>query len=145
MAIIKELTISAKGDTAKLSKDVYLYLGDGGITLLITVLETDSTIGRYYKQGTNIVVESGTTYAQVCILKANNEVVYSDRCQIEDGKIVFEISKDFIDEIAEQGTHLLQIHLFDSMEEDANRLTIPPVTFTILQPICDIGHDLNIP
>ena len=37
MAIIKELTITVNGSNARLSKDVYLYLGDGQTTLLIEV------------------------------------------------------------------------------------------------------------
>ena len=136
MAIIKDITITVNGNTSKLSKDVYLYLGDGKTTLLITVLETSSLFGSFKTEGSNVVTEQDAKWAEVCVLKANNELVYSDKCQILDDKIKFEISKEFIDEIGEKGTHLLQVHLFDGEEEDANRLTIPPVSLTILQPIC---------
>lgn len=144
MAIIKELTITVNGSQAKLNKEVYLYLGDGQTTLLITVQEPSYIIGSFENNKSNIIVEQETVYAQVCLLKANNEIVYSDRCEIIDDKIRFVISKEFINQIGEKGTHLLQIHLYDGLDEDANRLTIPPVSLTILQPIC-MGDDGGTP
>jgi hypothetical protein len=145
LAIVKEVTISVNGNSAKLNKSVYLYLGDGQTTLLITLKEYQATIGNFEDIERNIVVQQETVYAQICLLKANNELVYSDKCEIIDDKIKFVISKDFIDEIGEKGTHLLQIHLYDGEGEDANRLTIPPVSLTILQPICLGGDGGNTP
>lgn len=145
MAIIKELTITVSGSQSRLNKEVYLYLGDGQTTLLITIQEPNYIIGNFENNNSNIVVQQETVYAQVCLLKPNNELVYSDKCEIIDDKIKFVISKEFIDQIGEKGTHLLQIHLYDSLdEENANRLTIPPVSLTILQPIC-MSDDGDIP
>lgn len=143
MAIVKDLTIKVNGDKSTISKAIYLYLGDGAITLLIKVLEANFVIGTTDSE-LNIVEQTEAVYAQVCILKSNNELVYSNRCPIVKGKIKFEISKEFIDEIAEAGEHLLQIHMYDA-EEGGNRFTIPPVGINILKPICDIGHDSNTP
>lgn len=140
MAIIKDLVITVNGKDAKVSNNVFLYLGDGAVTLLITVLEKSSIFGSI-NNATNVVTENNTQYAKVCVLKSNNELVYSDKCGVIGGKIQFTIDKEFIDEIAEVGQHLLQIHMYDGADEGANRLTIPPVTINILQPICDIGHD----
>ena len=137
MAIVKDLTITVKGGTAKLDKDVHLYLGDGKVTLLITVVEPTTKFGTFRTIDSNIVEEQGTVYAKVCVLKPNNVLVYSNRCSIIDNKIKFDIKKEFIDEIREEGKHLLQIHLYDSMSADANRLTIPPVFITLHHPICD--------
>lgn len=144
MAIVKDLTIKVKRNKSIISKPIYLYLGDGAITLLVKVLEADFVIGSTDSK-LNIVEQTGAKYAQVCILKANNELVYSDRCQIIEDKIKFEISKEFIDEIAEAGEHLLQIHMYDGEGEGANRFTIPPVSINILKPLCDIGHNSNTP
>lgn len=141
MAIIKDLTITVKNDKSTLSEDVYLYLGDGGVTLLIEVLQTHYKFGSFRSGKTNLVDESYAQWASVCILKANNEVIFSDRCEILDGKIRFYITKEFIDEIAEMGTHMLQIHLYDGPDENSNRLTIPPVSLSILKPICNQDPD----
>lgn len=146
MAIIKDLTITVKKNVSTLSEEVFLYLGDGGVTLLIEVLENHYKFGSFKSGNTNIVEESAAQWASVCILKANNEVVFSDKCEIWDGKIRFEITKEFIDEIAEMGTHMLQIHLYDGADETSNRLTIPPVSLSILKPICDYNDiDPNTP
>lgn len=139
MAICKDITIKVNGNKSTISKDVYLYLGDGAITLLISVIEAGFVIGTV-DSAKNIVKQTEAQYAKVCILKSNNELVYSDKCPITNDKIQFEISKEFIDEIAEEGQHLLQIHLYDA-QEGGNRFTIPPVSINILKPICDIGHD----
>ena len=139
MAICKDITIKVSGNKSSISKDIYLYLGDGAITLLISIVEAGFIIGTI-DNAKNIVEQTEAKHAKVCILKSNNELVYSDRCPIIQGKIQFEISKEFIDEIAEVGQHLLQIHLYDAVE-GGNRFTIPPVSINILKPICDIGHD----
>lgn len=135
MALTKKLTIKVNGKKATLSKKVYLYLGDGGITLNIEILEND----------TNMVVETGAVRATVCILTAANKVIYDRTCGITDGLIDFALTTEFINEIAEEGTHLLQIHLYDAEGEIANRYTIPPVSLTLLKPICDIASDPDTP
>ena len=141
MAIIKEVTITVSGNTSRISKDVFLYLGDGATTLLIEIVESDTIFGTFRNENSNIVTENNTKWARVCVLKANNELVYGDKCEIIDGKIKFTIGKEFIDKLGEEGEHLLQIHLYDSEDSDANRFTIPPISINILKPICDIGHD----
>ncbi len=143
MAIVKDLAITVKGNTSSLSEPVYLYIGDGGITLLIEVLRHNYKFSGFVAGKSSIVEESEAQWASVCILKANNKTVFSDRCEITDGKIRFEITKEFIDEIAEMGTHMLQIHLYDGPDEESNRLTIPPVSLSILKPIC--YQDPNLP
>ena len=143
MAIVKNLSITVNGKKSSISKPIYLYLGDGAITLLISILEKSFVIGTV-DNSNNIVTSTNAEYARVCILKSNNELVYSNRCPVVEDKIKFTIEKEFIDEIAEVGEHLLQIHLYDA-ETDGNRYTIPPVSISLLKPICDIGHDSNTP
>lgn len=132
MAITKSLTIKVNGKKSTLSKKVYLYLGDGGVTLNLEILEGDL----------NLVEATAATQAKVCILTATNNVIYDNDSVIADGIIKFILSTEFINEIAEEGTHLLQIHLFDI---DGERYTIPPVSLTLMKPICDIGDDPDIP
>ena len=138
MAIIKELTITVKDNTATLSENLFLYKGDGGITLLISILENRYKFGGFISEKSNVIEESQTQWASVCVLKAEGEVVKGKRCEIYDDMIRFEIDKTFLDDVKEVGTHSLQIHLYDSMDEDANRLTIPPVSFTVLETICEV-------
>ena len=65
MAIVKDLVITVNGKDAKVSNNVFLYLGDGAVTLLITVLEKSSIFGSI-NNATNVVTENNTQYAKVC-------------------------------------------------------------------------------
>lgn len=135
MAVSKPLMIKVVGTKATLNKEVYLYLGDGGTTLQISLMDNS---------GNNIVTEFEAVKASVCVLTANNKVVYDSDCVVNNNIVIFELSTEFINEIAEEGTHMLQIHLYDAME-NGNRLTIPPVSLTLLKPICDITIDPSTP
>ena len=143
MAIVKEVTLRVSNNKASIDKPIYLYLGDGEITLLISILDVTVKIGTYI-ESTNLVREYGTKWASVCLLKPDNTIVYGSECSVSDNKLVFKISKEFIDELGEQGEHLLQIHLYDSNNIDGdnvNRYTIPPISLQVLKPLCDIGDN----
>lgn len=141
MAVIKEITITVNNNKATLDKPIFLYLGDGDITFLIKVLETQYTIGTF-PTSANIIEKSDLVYANICIQKPDKTVVKSRTFQIIDDKIRFEMAKDLLNELTEQGQHYLQIHLYDSDMVDANRYTIPPVSITVEQPIC-YPHDIT--
>lgn len=135
MAVVKDITITVNNNTASLDKPIFLFLGDGVITFLIKVLETQYKIGTF-PTSANIIEESNMIYANVCILKPDKTYVSSKTYEIMNDKIRFEMSKDLLNELTEKGEHLLQVHLYDSDAIDANRYTIPPVPITVNQPIC---------
>ena len=145
MAIFKDITITVKQNTAILSDNIYLYLGDGGITLLISVIQNNCKFGNFKSGKTNIVEETESRWASICVEKADGEIIISDRCEIWDGKIRFEITKEFVNDISEAGIHKLQIHLYDSESEDGNRYTVPPVEFNVLEPLCGAKEPLLYP
>ena len=66
------------------------------------------------------------------ILKPNGTTFSSEKLAIIDNKVVLTIKQDFIDEITEVGTHLVQIQLWDT---DNGRVTLPPINFEVLEPI----------
>lgn len=133
LAVTKTLTIKVNGKKSTLSKKVFIYLGDGGTTLLFDIVDNNNN---------NMAVEFESTHAEVCILTASNKVIYDRDCEIINGMIEFELTSEFVNEIAEEGSHLLQVHLYD---EANNRRTIPPITLTLLKPICDIANDPSTP
>ena len=79
--------------------------------------------------------QSTAKYATVKVLKPNGSRFTSNRLLIVDNKVVLTITQDFIDQIEEIGKHTVQIQLWD--EEQGRRVTLPPVTFTVLEPIFD--------
>ena len=138
MAIVRNIEITVKGNTATLSEDIYVYLGDGRITFLFTILEPHYVFGSFRPDNLNVVEESDAQWARVCVLKPDGSIAMSDHNEVLDGKIKFDLTLGFINDIGEEGTHQLQIHLYDDQYAfGSNRLTIPPVPIHVLKPICD--------
>lgn len=152
MAIFTELAITVSGDKASLSSPVYLYLGDGDFTLAVSISKVNAKFGTW-NATENLVKEFDTAWARMCILKpipvdapegTAPLVVYTDKCEVRDDILLFEIDNELINEITEIGIYAVQIHLYDRLE-GGNRLTIPPISFEVLQPICEYSHDVSNP
>lgn len=127
--IEKEVTMTIEGRTASLSESIYLYRGDRNVDILFTITDAKFKFNEY---SGNILVESTAKYATVKVLKPNGTTFESNKLSIVDNKVVLEITQDFIDEITEIGTHLVQIQLWDT---DNGRVTLPPINFEVLEPI----------
>lgn len=127
--IEKEVTMTIEGRTASLSESIYLYKGDRNVDILFTITDAKFKFNEY---SGNILVESTAKYATVNVLKPNGTTFSSEKLAIIDNKVVLTIKQDFIDEITEVGTHLVQIQLWDT---DNGRVTLPPINFEVLEPI----------
>lgn len=127
--IEKDVTITIEGRNATLSESVYLYRGDMNIDILFTITDAKFKFNEY---SGNILVESTAKYATVNVLKPNGNTFSSGKLAIVDNKVVLTIDQQFIDEVTEIGTHLVQIQLWDT---NNGRVTIPPVNFEVLAPI----------
>lgn len=127
--IEKEVTMTIEGRTASLSESIYLYRGDRNVDILFTITDAKFKFNEY---SGNILVESTAKYATVNVLKPNGTTFSSERLAIIDNKVVLTINQQFIDEVTEVGTHLVQIQLWDT---DNGRVTLPPVNFEVLEPI----------
>ena len=127
--IEKQVTMTIDGRNASLNEEIYLYQGDKNIDILFTIVDTKFKFNEY---SGNILVESTAKYATVKVLKPNGKTFTSNQLTILDNKVVLTIDQEFIDEITEIGTHLVQIQLWDA---DNGRVTLPPVKFEVLTPI----------
>lgn len=127
--IEKEVTMTIEGRTASLSESIYLYRGDRNVDILFTITDAKFKFNEY---SGNILVESTAKYATVNVLKPNGTTFSSEKLAITDNKVVLTINQQFIDEITEVGTHLVQIQLWDT---DNGRVTLPPINFEVLEPI----------
>lgn len=127
--IEKEVTMTIEGSTASLSESIYLYRGDRNVDILFTITDAKFKFNEY---SGNILVESTAKYATVNVLKPNGTTFSSEKLAIIDNKVVLTINQQFIDEVTEVGTHLVQIQLWDT---DNGRVTLPPINFEVLEPI----------
>lgn len=122
-----------KGE-AKIDTPIFLYRGDKEVEINFTILNSPFK----YRTGsaTNLIESTEADYAQLIIKVPNDRTpVFSEITETKNGKIVFKITADMIDEIEEVGKYDFQIRLFDS--EQVSRATIPPVTggIEIREPI----------
>lgn len=131
MLIQKDVTVTVDGRYATLSEDIFLYKNDRNIDIVFTIVDAKYKFNAY---SGNILVESTAKYATVKVLKPNGTRFTSGKLLIADNKVILTITQDFIDQIDEVGIHTVQIQLWD---EQAGRVTLPPISFTVLEPIFD--------
>lgn len=131
MLIQKDVTVTVDGRYATLSEDIFLYKNDRNIDIVFTIVDAKYKFNAY---SGNILVESTAKYATVKVLKPNGTRFTSGKLLIADNKVILTITQDFIDQIDEVGIHTVQIQLWD---EEAGRVTLPPISFTVLEPIFD--------
>lgn len=130
-----KLTISK--DTAKLDEELFLYKNDKNIKLLIEIVDK-----KYrYKTDTpaNLLTKYKASYAQVKWYK-NAEVKKEFPIQAtDDGKVVFIIEEELINEDTELGDYDLQLRLLNESQESIRSLPIIKGAVHILKPLFEEG------
>ena len=133
--IFTDRTIIVQKGTSSINDTIILYRGDRDIEVRFTLNE-----GSPFKFGSgaspNIIEKTEAAYGQL-IIKAPNDLpaVFSEIAPTNNGKIVFTITAEMIDEITEVGNYTFQIRLLD--ESRNSRATIPEVVngIEIREPI----------
>ena len=123
--IFTERTISVQKGTSSINDTIVLYRGDKNVEVRFTLNE-----GSPFKFGSgaspNIIEKTEAAYGQL-IIKTPNDLpsIFSEVAPTNEGKIIFTITGDMIDEVAEVGNYTFQIRLFD--ENMNSRATLPEV------------------
>ena len=123
--IFTDRTVKVKSGASSINKPVILYRGDREVEIRFTLKEEAPF--RFNKEaGANIIENSEAAYG-LLVIKAPNDLpaIFSKIAPTNEGKIVFKITEDMIDEIAEVGNYSFQIRLFD--ENISSRITLPEV------------------
>lgn len=126
-----KLTVSK--NTAKLDEEIFLYKNDKNIKLLIEIVDNKY---RYKSDDlSNLLVKYKASYAQVKWYK-NAEVKKEFPIQAtDDGKVVFVIEGQLIDEDTELGDYDLQLRLLNESQESIRSLPIIKSAVHILKPL----------
>lgn len=130
-----KLTVSK--NTAKLDEEIFLYKNDRNIKLLIEIVDNKYS----YKSDdlSNLLVKYKASYAQVKWYK-NAEVKKEFPIQAtDDGKVVFVIEGQLIDEDTELGDYDLQLRLLNESQESIRSLPIIKGAVHILKPLFEEG------
>jgi hypothetical protein len=122
-----ERKISINNNAATIEEPIILYKGDKNVEVNFIIENSP------YKHRAGIE----TTYGQLVIKRPSSAPIFSDVAKVSNGKVLFIVSGDMIDELEELGSYDFQIRLINA--DMTSRATLPPVTggIVIKEPICE--------
>ena len=133
--IFTDRTVIVQKGTSSINDIIVLYRGDKDVEIRFTLNE-----GSPFRYGSgaspNIIEKTEAAYGQLIIKAPENlPALFSEVAPTNEGKIVFTITGEMIDEIDEVGNYSFQIRLFD--ENKNSRVTLPEVNngIEIREPI----------
>ena len=133
--IFTNRTITVKRGVSSINEPIILYRGDKEVEIRFALKEKAPFI--FNKEAdSNIIEVSEAAYGQLVIKTPNDlPAIFSEVTPTSEGKIVFKITGEMIDEITEVGNYSFQIRLFN--ETMNSRVTLPEVNggIEIREPI----------
>lgn len=131
--IYAECKVTIKKHEAKIDNKIIFYRGDKNVEIQFEILE--SVYKQYKLEGTNVIDNLGASYGQLLIQKPDGTAAISDIAPTKDGKVIFILPEEMINEVGEVGEYTFQIRLYD--ESQSSRVTLPPVAqgIVVQEPI----------
>ena len=133
--IFTDRTVIVQKGTSSINDTIVLYRGDKNVEIRFTLSE-----GSPFRYGSgaspNLIEKTEAAHGQLVIKTPNGlPAIFSEVAPTNEGKIVFKITGEMIDEIDEVGNYSFQIRLFD--ENKNSRVTLPEVNngIEIREPI----------
>ena len=114
-------TVTVGNQESIIDSPIILYRGDREVEVEFTLNGNKFT----FTNGGNVIKSTNATHGQLVINTPTGENMFSEITECREGKVVFLITKEMIDELVEIGFYSFQIRLFD--ESQVSRVTIPPV------------------
>ena len=133
--IFTDRTIRVKKGASSIDNPIVLYRGDKEVEIRFTLSES-SPFRFGVEAEPNIIEKTEAAYGQL-VIKTPNDLpsIFSEVVPTNEGKIIFTITAEMIDEITEVGNYTFQIRLLD--ESRNSRATLPEVVngIEIREPI----------
>ena len=133
--IFTDRTITVKKGASSIDDSIVLYRGDKEVEIRFTLSES-SPFRFGVGAEPNIIERTEAAYGQL-IIKTPNDLpsIFSEIVPTNEGKIIFTITAEMINEITEVGNYTFQIRLLD--ESRNSRATLPEVVngIEIREPI----------
>lgn len=114
-------TVAVGNQESIIDSPIVLYRGDREVEVEFTLTGNKYT----FSNGGNVIKSVNATHGQLVLNTPTGENAFSEVTECHDGKVVFIITKEMIDELIEVGFYSFQIRLFD--ENQVSRVSIPPV------------------
>ena len=115
-----------------IDRPIILYRGDREVEIEFELVGNEFT----FSEEGNLIKSVNASHGQLVLNTPSGEHMFSELAECHEGKVVFVVTKEMIDEFIEMGFYSFQIRLYDSVEMKS-RVTIPPVLsgFDIRNPI----------
>ena len=125
--------VRIKNHQATVDKTIILYRGDRNVEIQFEILENGYR--EYRVEGANVILNLNASYGQLIVQKPDNTHIFSDIVPTQDGKVIFTIPVELIDETVEVGQYTFQIRLYN--DDQTSRVSLPPVVggIDIVEPI----------
>lgn len=136
MLIRRNVKLTIRDKQSFLDEDLYFYQNDRNINILFEIYNFKFDFIKASSIEENIIQKTNPSYSTIRIIKPSGSQILIYKCPIENNLIHFYFTLENYNEI---GTYELQITLHDNnfTEESEGRISIPPITFDILEPIFD--------
>ena len=133
--IFTDRAVKGKRGVSSINTPIILYRGDKEVEIRFTLKE-EAPFMFNKETSSNIIEVSEAAYGQIVIKTPNDlPAIFIFFTPTSEGKIVFKITGEMIDEITEVGNYSFQIRLFN--ESMNSRVTLPEVNggIEIREPI----------
>ena len=133
--------VTIKNYEASIDKPIILYRGDRNVEIQFEILES---LYRQYKiDGTNVILNLNASYGQLVVQKPDSTYIIGNIVPTQEGKVIFTIPAELIDETIEVGQYTFQIRLYN--DDQSSRVTLPPVIggIDIVEPIASEDTEIT--
>ena len=121
--IYTEVKINIKSYQAIIDKTIIVYRGDKNVEVQCEIFE--SPYKQYRIEESNTILNLNASYAQMVIEKPDGSYVIGAVTPTDNGKVIFVIPPELIDEEAEVGNFAFQIRLYN--EDKTTKCSVIPV------------------
>ena len=122
--ITKNVTLTVKENTAKLSSKLFLFKNDGNIRFVIDI------------KGLNYTFDSEQFICSCIIQKPDKSFLKYDNMEVNGTEVYLTFEPSMIDELSELGKHTVQLMLHSTVLKD-DRLTLPSFEIEVLRGLGD--------
>ena len=122
--ITKNITLTLKGNTIKLSSKLFLYKNDGNIRFIMNI------------KGLDYKFDSEQYVCSCIIQKPNKSFLSYDNIEIHEGAIYLTFEPSMVDELSEVGQYTVQLSLHSTVLKD-DRVTLPAFEISVYKGLGD--------
>lgn len=130
--------VTVRNGVSTIDSPIILYRGDKEVDIKFEIIDIQF---KFRGNNGNLIDNTKASFGQLAIQNPDGHDTFTEIAACEDGKVVFRITEEMIDEIHEVGMYSFHIRLFD--EDQTSRITIPHIQngIEIKEPLVIEGDD----